>query len=402
MESNIIKYQAHEIDFGEDRILAVQDQNGTVLVPIKRLCENIGLDFGRQQKKLNKDPSFSYGRMSVTGADGKTYKMGCLPKNQVKAWFFTINPNKIRADLRPKLLLYRADLIIAIDKYCSKGIAINPRISEVSESPIALIGNVIEKLATQPVDPHQKRLEIVTKRTNYFVEMSRWATDPEQELKYRNIAITIADDYWDEIRPPSAGLIPISIHTDQAMIHKLLLEGWCLDKLLVKYPQFRSLEELKRQLRIWNLPLPKKVEIPTLAMERRFLCLKNAQNRTIDEIIYVENVPRKLIEAGIQNRESYLAQICMDNHYPFPFVADKKAFERMWSDYMHSIQWSNITHAFKEEYQYTCWECGLVSPTDMKLHHLTYDRRGHEIPQDFSVLCVECHTKHHPNKAGKK
>ena len=31
------------------------------------------------------------------------------------------------------------------------------------------------------------------------------------------------------------------------------------------------------------------------------------------------------------------------------------------------------------------------------IHHLTYERKGHEIPEDLQYLCVVCHGKRHPH-----
>ena len=45
-----------------------------------------------------------------------------------------------------------------------------------------------------------------------------------------------------------------------------------------------------------------------------------------------------------------------------------------------------------------CENCGrgLVAG-ETHLHHLTYARRGHELPEDVRLICLECHGRAHPH-----
>jgi hypothetical protein len=96
-----------EVPFREDTIQMVTEQDGEVWIPLKRLCENLGVDPTRQTQKVESDPRFSYRHMSATAPDGKNYGMFCIPVSQVSAWLFSINPNKVRPDLQEKLLFYQ-------------------------------------------------------------------------------------------------------------------------------------------------------------------------------------------------------------------------------------------------------------------------------------------------------
>ena len=60
-------------------ILASQVELG--LVPVKPICEALGVDLKGQREKLNSNPLYSQvGVLSPsTGADGKQYDMHCLP-----------------------------------------------------------------------------------------------------------------------------------------------------------------------------------------------------------------------------------------------------------------------------------------------------------------------------------
>ena len=114
-------------DFEEDEIQVVtDDRDGTNYVPITPMAENIGLNLGSQRTKVQNDPKFSSIDIRCTGKDGKKYKMLCIPEDEVGAWLFSINSNKIKDEnIREKLLRYQKKLVTAIHDFTTKGYAIN-------------------------------------------------------------------------------------------------------------------------------------------------------------------------------------------------------------------------------------------------------------------------------------
>lgn len=79
------------------------------LVPIKPVCEILGVDDKAQRDKINEHPLFSSVRVLIpsTGADGKTYEMVCLPLRYFPSWLFSIHPDKVKEDVRENLLEYQ-------------------------------------------------------------------------------------------------------------------------------------------------------------------------------------------------------------------------------------------------------------------------------------------------------
>lgn len=113
------------IDFYGDTLEVVEMEAGPG-VTARRLVENLGLDWGTQNEKL-KDPIFSCRHMPTTGSDGKTYEMMVMPVKSLPAFLFSINPKKVREDLREKLAHYRLECVDVLYQYWAKGYAINPR-----------------------------------------------------------------------------------------------------------------------------------------------------------------------------------------------------------------------------------------------------------------------------------
>jgi len=61
--------------------------------------------------------------------------------------------------------------------------------------------------------------------------------------------------------------------------------------------------------------------------------------------------------------------------------------------YLLTEHWRRVSREAKERAGNRCQLCN--SPTNIETHHRTYERRGHEEPEDLTVLCSECHGKFH-------
>ena len=92
------------------------------LVPIKPICEALGIDRKRQQDKIKEHPILcSVGGLTpLTGADGKQYEMFCLPMRYVYGWLFTINPNNVSEEARPNLIKYQIECYNALYDHFTK------------------------------------------------------------------------------------------------------------------------------------------------------------------------------------------------------------------------------------------------------------------------------------------
>jgi hypothetical protein len=125
-----------EVEFHGD-VVATVEQDGIFYVPVKRLCENLGIDFPKQFVKIKADARFSYCDIATTAQDGKSYKMFCLPLDQLSGWLFTINPNKVRSTIRLKLITYQKECVQALHDYWHEGCAIKEGELDHLQSKIA-------------------------------------------------------------------------------------------------------------------------------------------------------------------------------------------------------------------------------------------------------------------------
>jgi len=64
-----------------------------------------------------------------------------------------------------------------------------------------------------------------------------------------------------------------------------------------------------------------------------------------------------------------------------------------YKDYLKTPEWQEKRHDALISAGGTCQRCGKYK--DLQVHHLTYERRGEELPEDLMVLCQDCHMKEH-------
>ena len=79
------------------------------LIPIKPICEALGIDFKNQYEKIKADEDLSSTMMLsiAVGADGKEREMACLPLEFIFGWLFTINPKNVKPESQQTVRKYR-------------------------------------------------------------------------------------------------------------------------------------------------------------------------------------------------------------------------------------------------------------------------------------------------------
>lgn len=128
MPTTDITSTIQHLTFHEDVLEAIPYKN-TWAVAFRRVCENLGVDYSNQLKKI-KDRKWATVVLSTTvGADGKSREMTMVDRKTLTMWLATINPANIPNPLiRQKVELYQEEAAEAIDAYFHEGGAI--RISE--------------------------------------------------------------------------------------------------------------------------------------------------------------------------------------------------------------------------------------------------------------------------------
>lgn len=99
------------------------------MIAIKPICEGVGIDWSSQYQKIKNDPILSSVMVIITttGADGKCYKMACLPLGYLNGWLLGIDTNRVKPEIKENLIQYQKECYKVLSDYWFKGVAINRR-----------------------------------------------------------------------------------------------------------------------------------------------------------------------------------------------------------------------------------------------------------------------------------
>jgi hypothetical protein len=117
---------------------------GVAYVAMKPIVENLGMSWGTQQQKLARHmDKFGCIHMNMPSLGG-IQAMICLPLKKLNGWLFSINPAKVRDDIRDRLVRYQEECFTALHDYWTKGAAIRkPETTVDDRTPLRGIVNRI-------------------------------------------------------------------------------------------------------------------------------------------------------------------------------------------------------------------------------------------------------------------
>ncbi|MEZ7027267.1 antirepressor protein Ant [Klebsiella pneumoniae] len=118
---------------------------GIAYVAMKPIVENLGMSWSTQMRKLlSQSEKYGYAHMNIPTKSG-IQKMLCLPLKKLNGWLFSINPEKVRADIRDKLIQYQEECFTVLHDYWTKGAAVktSPETTVDDRTPLRGIVNRI-------------------------------------------------------------------------------------------------------------------------------------------------------------------------------------------------------------------------------------------------------------------
>ena len=122
MDKNLTVIEQKEVHFRGDEVTAVlADVNGQeqILVPIRPLCDFMGVSWSPQLRRINRDPVLSEVMERVTVTVTDSYRtigreMVCLPIEYLNGWLFGINAERVKAEVRDKVIAYQKDCYLVL------------------------------------------------------------------------------------------------------------------------------------------------------------------------------------------------------------------------------------------------------------------------------------------------
>ncbi len=100
-----------QVDFYEDEITALQMDDGKVFVPIRPICDRLGINWNGQRQRIKRDTVLSEAlTVCVTHTVQGNRDMLCLPLDTLPGFLFGVNENRVKVELKEPLIIYKREV----------------------------------------------------------------------------------------------------------------------------------------------------------------------------------------------------------------------------------------------------------------------------------------------------
>lgn len=111
--------------------LYVVNHKGEAYTPMKPIVEGMGITWQSQLEKIKK--RFPKGVTEIVIPSlGGSQSMTCLALRKLNGWLQTISPNKVKPEIRDKVIQYQEECDDVLYEYFTKGEVVNPRMARKS------------------------------------------------------------------------------------------------------------------------------------------------------------------------------------------------------------------------------------------------------------------------------
>lgn len=207
-ERSLVPIDQRDIDFYGDVITAVLVEEGgrqVVYVPLRLVCDYLGMSWAGQRERVNRDPVLSdvmrFVRVTRTNSAGGNPNVLALPLDYINGWLFGINASRVKEEIRDRLIRYQRECYRALaDAFIGQGMAVQP--AGTSDEPLVQLHNMAlviaattrEMLATKYLA--QSNAERLDRASEAFTKLTRRVTAVERQMQ----AGTLTEEQAAEIK----------------------------------------------------------------------------------------------------------------------------------------------------------------------------------------------------------
>jgi hypothetical protein len=182
------------VQFYDDSI-TVALVEAEMYVPLRPIVEALGLSWGSQRNRVQRDEVLAQQVRQVTmaGADGRQRDLVCIPLDTLPGWLFGITTSRVRPELQPKLSRYRAECFRVLWNAFKQDIlpTVQPTTMPVptdrSGAAIAYeIATAVQHLARQQMELEQEQQQLAGR----VQAMARWGKQTDDRLASLELSLS--------------------------------------------------------------------------------------------------------------------------------------------------------------------------------------------------------------------
>lgn len=159
--------------------LVIISENVGKFVPIKPICDALGIAFERQYQKLKDDEDLSSTitlRVTVA-ADGKQREMVCLPLEFIFGWLFTISPKNVAPEAKEPVRRYRMECYKALfDHFSERSAFIEEKQKRlIEQSEVVMTAQEVFNQSKEQLKEAKKQYDTIK-----AIDFNQWKEDRRQ------------------------------------------------------------------------------------------------------------------------------------------------------------------------------------------------------------------------------
>lgn len=156
-DSALVPLEQKAVIFYDDEVTAVlADEGGRqqIYVPVRPLCDYLGLNWSGQQQRINRDPVLSDVKgVCVIHTPGGSQEMLCIPLDFLNGWLFGVSASRVKESIRERLITYQRECYrVLADAFLgpeAREVAASP--TEVSLYQVREMGLAIARMAEEQI-----------------------------------------------------------------------------------------------------------------------------------------------------------------------------------------------------------------------------------------------------------
>jgi hypothetical protein len=207
-ESSLTPIQQQTVLFYEDEITAVvvqsSDNERVVYVPLRPICDYLGLDWSGQRQRINRDPVLAdvVSGVVVTPTPlgdnpfANPQEMLCIPLDYLNGWLFGVNANRVKPEAREKVITYQRECYAVLARhFMTVSPAPTPTPATSALMQVREMGLAIARMAEEQMEMESRlnKTEIVAQATAVsVVDLQRRMEGVEAKLSAPDYAVTNA------------------------------------------------------------------------------------------------------------------------------------------------------------------------------------------------------------------
>lgn len=133
-KNTLIPVEQKLIAFYDDEITAFLveiDNRQQIYIPIRPICDYLGLSWSGQRERINRDPILleakRFVRVTRTNSGGGSPNVFALPLDYLNGWLFGVNVSRVKEEIRENLMRYQRECYrVLADAFLAPALNVEP------------------------------------------------------------------------------------------------------------------------------------------------------------------------------------------------------------------------------------------------------------------------------------